>query len=139
MTTGIQLRHAIAEAYKVLALRTHRTGLGHDDRRFRRQQFLAASRRLRRAATATVSEIDAAVFDDLMKIMKLLRQQAVKVEDHSEAKTDLALQLLDQCITKGTPKSPDHILWLFNKFYAEADRIVEREKERALTAQGGIQ
>jgi len=139
MQNGIELRHAVDEAYRVLAARTHGTRLGRDERHFRSQQLLNASRRLRRAATATVTEIDAAVLDDLMKIMKLLKQQAVNVEDHGEEKTDLALRLLDQCMTKGTPKSPDHILWMFNKFYAEADRIVEHEKARALKAKGGVQ
>jgi hypothetical protein len=139
MQNGIELRHAIDEARKVVASRSSRTTLGHDDRRFRSQQLLTASRRLRRAATATVTELDAAVLDDLMKIVKLLRQQAVSVEERGEEKTELALRLLDQAMTKGTPRSPDHILWMFNKFYGEADKIIEREKARAQSAKGGAQ
>ncbi len=139
MQNGIELRRAIDEAHKVFAARSSGTCLGRDERHFRSRQLLTASRRLRRAATATVTELDTAVLDDLMKIVKLLRQQAVNVEDHGEEKTDLALKLLDQCMTKGTPRHPDHIMWMFNKFYGEADRIVEREKARAQEMKGGAQ
>ena len=83
-----------------------------------------AGRRLRRAATANVTELDMDVLGDLMKVIKKLGKDSVDCKDNIDRRFKMTLELLDYAVSKKSPTPPDQIIWLFNKLYSGISKYV---------------
>ena len=93
--------------YRIAALRPLRERLNEE-----------VGRRLRRAATANVTELDMDVLGDLMKVIKKLGKDSVDSKDELDRRFKMTLNLLEHAVSRKTPTHPDQILYLFNKFYS---------------------
>ena len=82
-----------------------------------------AARRLRREA-GKVTELDADVLEDLMKIVKKLGKQATPNGNGLETRLKLTLEPIEYAMGKTTSTHPDHLLWLFNTIYQGLRKII---------------
>ena len=87
-------------------------------RPLREQYHEDVGRRLRRAATAKITEPDTDVLGDLMKMIKKLGKDSIDSTDDLDRRFKMTLNLLEHAVSKKTPTAPDHIMYLFNKFYS---------------------
>jgi hypothetical protein len=76
----------------------------------------AAGRRLRRAVIAAVPDVDLRLVEDLFKIVKTMKGSR-PANGHLPARVELALKLTEMSIGKNKEKPPEHLLWIFNRFY----------------------
>ena len=81
-----------------------------------------AARRLRREA-GKVTELDADVLEDLMKIVKKLGKQATPNGNGLETRLKLTLELLPYALEKGKATTPDMLLYRFNEIYQWMSRV----------------
>ncbi len=90
-----------------------------------------AGRELRRALGNVVTELDAAVFDDLMKILKKLSKGIASEENGYSTKLRLALDIIGMSFSKSKPPDSELILWKLNKIYNSInDRLIQAGKWR---------
>ena len=108
---------ACTDAIRLLAERkvqqAHNRNLAWPDE-FRR---LYVARNLRRAVTATITELDADLLEDLMRVIKKVGKDAVKDDNGVVDILKLSFQLMEMAATKGSPRTPDFLVWTFNKIY----------------------
>lgn len=91
----------------------YRTGEAH--RLHVRIKELAARRLIE--AAGKVTELDADVLEDLMKIVKKLGKQTASNGNGLETRLKLTLDLLPYIFDKGKNTTPDMLLYRFNELY----------------------
>ena len=74
-----------------------------------------ARRRLRRATAAVVTDLDAGIVTDLMKVVKKLRNGEQGSKEFDRVKT--SIELLEHTLDKKRTESLDIVLWKFNEIY----------------------
>jgi hypothetical protein len=94
----------------------------------------AADRRLRRAVIVAVPDVDLRLVEDLFKILKTMKGGRTS-NDRLPARVELALKLTEMSIGKNKEKPPEHLLWIFNKFYNGVAAAIP-EEDTAGTWQG---
>jgi len=77
-----------------------------------------------REAAAKLTELDVDVMEDLMKIVKKLGKDSATTGSRLEMRLKLTLDLIEHVISRTTPTSPDHLLWLFNQIYKGLTGII---------------
>ena len=98
---------------------------------------LTASRNLRRAIAANITELDTAVMNDLMRVVKRLSKGATPVEDNGLDRIKLTLELMEMAVKGAPSRHPEHLIWLFNELYKGLGWVTGQEEQRKRKLKGG--
>ena len=90
-----------------------------------------------RQAAAKLTELDVDVMEDLMRVVKKLGKQSTPTDNGLDTRLKLTLDLIEHVISRTTPTTPDHLIWLFNKLYQGLSQIIPHNSTLP-TAAGGV-
>ncbi len=87
--------------------------------RLRERSRVVAARELRRAIAATITEIDTALMQNLMQIVKKLSKGVTNGDNGQKDPADMAVRIMEMALDKGGPRHVKHLTWLFNTIYKD--------------------
>ena len=96
-----------------------------------RQLEIKAARRLRRSLAGVINEVDTAVMEDLMRILRRLSKAEDKKPHEYDKRIKLSLELTNMTFSKSRPPSWDALTFTFNQIYDRVGRYFPRRSTKA--------
>ena len=97
----------------------------------RRRLELKTARRLRRSLASVINEIDTAVMEDLMRILRKLSKSEHKKPNEFDKHMKLALELTNMSYSKSRPPAWNVLLFTFNEVYARTAKYFPQARSRS--------
>ena len=119
MNQGVQLIKTANRAVEALDFERRCKLSGPRLDRLRERHRLVAARELRRAIGATITEIDTALMQNLMQIVKKLSKGVTNGDNGQKDPADVTLKIMEMAVDKGGPRHHSHLTWLFNRIYRD--------------------
>ena len=99
------------------------------DRRRERHRLVAA-REVRKAIAAMITEIDTAVMQDLMQIVKKLSRGVTDGNNGRKGPADVILKIMEMAVSKGPRPNIDQLTWMFNTIYKDIAWAFQLESQQ---------
>lgn len=139
MNRALKLLRAIDGA--IHYLRVSNKGIRrHASASLREGERLRVARDLRRWVVASITELDADVLEDLIRMIKKVGKDAAKGNNNNgySERLKLALELTQMTLNnRKTPVYPKPLLDDFNQIYNSLWYVIQEEGKQKLTTQGG--
>ena len=122
-------RHA--EAGMSLITRRGRARRSWKEANLCRQLEIKTARRLRRSLAGVINEVDTAVMEDLMRILRRLSKARDKKPNEFDKHLKLALELTNMTFSKSRPPAWNILLSTFHEVYRDVGRYFPRPRTKA--------
>ena len=96
-----------------------------------RQLELKAARRLRRSLAGVINEVDTAVMEDLMRILRKLSKADSKKPNEFDKHMKLALELTNMSFSKSRPPAWNILLSTYHEVYRDVGRYFPRPRTKS--------
>ena len=139
MNQGVQLIKTASRALNTLDFERRCNVSSPRLDRLRERNRLVASRELRRAVAATITEIDTALMQDLMRIVKRLGRGGTNGDNGRKDPADVAVRIMEMAVGKRAVPHVTHLTWLFNTIYRNiAWAFQQSNQQMNYNNEGGI-
>ena len=122
-------RHA--EAGMALIARRGRTHRSWKEANLCRQLEIKTARRLRRSLAGVINEVDTAVMEDLMRILRRLSKAGDSKPHEYDKRLKLSLELTNMTFSKSRPPNWDMLTFTFNQIYERVGRYFPRPRSKS--------
>lgn len=137
MIDHLELLRAWTDVLVVIAQEKAAKGLRRSRAPDLEAQRECVTRDFRRAVTASITELDANLLEDLMRVIKKVGKEAAKDDNGFDNLLKMTFQLMELAVGKATPKAPDHLVWLFSKLYQGLKAVLNAELMTIQRQEGG--